>query len=249
MIFSTCTPSKKCSVFGLPCFFSSFIRRHKLLTAPAPEPPSCLTRSFPILRLNLLLNRGGQIALCNTHYGPFMTSSCAFREQEDDPLIDNPPSGTYRPARWAMSGSEIPQWTIPLLRLLPPVLMIYWSASHSRWPRVWICQQVLTTITQGLVEELDGAFARIWLLGPGDLCADCYKAADCTNRDRACTLRRARALYQSRRGISPHSPGGAQDRKIAKGDGSIYTNDVSVMPATQQAMDDGQGLRSFAGYP
>ena len=34
-------------------------------------------------------------------------------------------------------------------------------------------QQVLTTITQGLVDELDGAFARIWLLGPGDLCADC----------------------------------------------------------------------------
>ena len=30
-------------------------------------------------------------------------------------------------------------------------------------------QLVLTTITQGLVDELDGAFARIWLLGPGDL--------------------------------------------------------------------------------
>jgi GAF domain-containing protein len=39
-------------------------------------------------------------------------------------------------------------------------------------------QLVLTTITQGLVEELDAAFARIWLLGPGDLCAECYKAAD-----------------------------------------------------------------------
>ena len=36
-------------------------------------------------------------------------------------------------------------------------------------------QLVLTTITQGLVDELDGAFARIWLLGPGDLCAGCYK--------------------------------------------------------------------------
>lgn len=40
-------------------------------------------------------------------------------------------------------------------------------------------QVVLATITQGLVEELDVAFARIWLLGPGDLCAGCYKAADC----------------------------------------------------------------------
>jgi len=44
-------------------------------------------------------------------------------------------------------------------------------------------QVVLATITQGLVDELDGTFARIWLLGPGDLCADCYKAADCTNQD------------------------------------------------------------------
>ena len=27
-------------------------------------------------------------------------------------------------------------------------------------------QEVLTTITQGLVDGLDAAFARIWLLGP-----------------------------------------------------------------------------------
>lgn len=52
-------------------------------------------------------------------------------------------------------------------------------------------QVVLATITQGLVEELDAAFARIWLLGPGDLCAGCYRAADCTNRDRCLTLKRA----------------------------------------------------------
>ena len=49
-------------------------------------------------------------------------------------------------------------------------------------------QVVLDTITQGLVEEIDAAFARIWLLGPGDLCADCYKAADCLNRSRCLHL-------------------------------------------------------------
>lgn len=29
--------------------------------------------------------------------------------------------------------------------------------------------EVLTAITQGLVDELGAAFARIWLIGPGDL--------------------------------------------------------------------------------
>ncbi|CUS35279.1 hypothetical protein COMA2_20183 [Candidatus Nitrospira nitrificans] len=48
MIFSTCTRSKECRLFGLPCFFSFFIRRHKLLTAPAQEPPSCLTSSLDL---------------------------------------------------------------------------------------------------------------------------------------------------------------------------------------------------------
>jgi hypothetical protein len=33
-------------------------------------------------------------------------------------------------------------------------------------------QVVLVTITQGLLDEFDGAFAGIRLLGPGDLCAD-----------------------------------------------------------------------------
>ena len=50
------------------------------------------------------------------------------------------------------------------------------SQSHDALERITLqmascldLQLVLTTITQGLVDELDGAFARIWLLGPGDL--------------------------------------------------------------------------------
>ncbi|MGZ8381328.1 MAG: hypothetical protein ACXW4C_06800 [Nitrospira sp.] len=61
-------------------------------------------------------------------------------------------------------------------------------------------QEVLTTITQGLVHELDGAFARIWLLGPGDLCADCYKAAECTNRARCLHLEASAGLYSNLNG-------------------------------------------------
>ena len=42
--------------------------------------------------------------------------------------------------------------------------------------------EVLTSITRGLVDELDAVLARIWLVGPGDLCSECYKADSCTNR-------------------------------------------------------------------
>ena len=69
------------------------------------------------------------------------------------------------------------------------------SQSHDALERITLqmascldLQLVLTTITQGLVDELDGAFARIWLLSPGDLCAGCYKAADCMNRYRCLHL-------------------------------------------------------------
>jgi hypothetical protein len=54
---------------------------------------------------------------------------------------------------------------------------------------------VLTTITQGLVDELDAAFARIWLSGQSNLCADCYKAADYTNRARCLHLEASPGLY------------------------------------------------------
>ena len=88
-------------------------------------------------------------------------------------------------------------------------------------------QVVLTTITQGLVDELDGAFARIWLLGPGDLCTDCYKAADCTNRARCLHLEASAGTYTNLDGEYRRIPLGAfKIGKIAQGFGSMYTNDV-----------------------
>ena len=112
-------------------------------------------------------------------------------------------------------------------------------------------QTVLTTITQGLVDELDGAFARIWLLGPGDLCADCYKAADCTNRNRCLHLEASAGLYSNLDGEYRRIPLGAlKIGKIAQGFGSMYTNDIlgdDRLPNKQWMKDN--GLRSFAGYP
>ena len=112
-------------------------------------------------------------------------------------------------------------------------------------------QVVLATITQGLVEELDVAFARIWLLGPGDLCGGCYKAADCTNRNSCLHLEASAGLYTNLDGEYRRIPLGAlKIGKIAQGFGSMYTNDVlgdDRLPNKQWMKDN--GLRSFAGYP
>ena len=112
-------------------------------------------------------------------------------------------------------------------------------------------QLVLTTITQGLVDELDAAFARIWLLGPGDLCADCHKAADCTNRARCLHLEASAGLYTNLNGEYRRIPLGAlKIGKIAQGLGPMQTNDVlgdDRLPNKQWMKDN--GLQSFAGYP
>jgi transcriptional regulator with GAF, ATPase, and Fis domain len=112
-------------------------------------------------------------------------------------------------------------------------------------------QVVLTTITQGLVSELDAAFARIWLLGPGDLCRECHKASDCSNRERCLHLMASAGLYTNLNGEYRRIPLGAlKIGKIAQGHGALYTNDVlgdARLPNKQWLQDN--CLRSFAGYP
>ena len=110
---------------------------------------------------------------------------------------------------------------------------------------------VLTTITQGLVDELEAAFARIWLLGPGDLCAECHKAADCANRVRCLHLEASAGLYTNLNGEYRRIPLGAlKIGKIAQGSGAIFTNDAlgdDRLPNKPWIKEN--GLRSFAGYP
>ena len=112
-------------------------------------------------------------------------------------------------------------------------------------------QEVLTTITQGLVDELDAAFARIWLLGPGDLCAECFKAADCANRERCLHLKASAGLHTNLNGEYRRVPLGAlKIGRIAQGWGPMSTNDVlgdDRLPNKQWMREN--SLRSFAGYP
>ena len=86
---------------------------------------------------------------------------------------------------------------------------------------------VLATITQGLVQEFHAAFARLWLLGPGDLCTACSQAADCANRARCLHLKASAGLYTNLNGTFRRVPlGVAKIGYIALGWGPTLTNDT-----------------------
>jgi transcriptional regulator with GAF, ATPase, and Fis domain len=110
---------------------------------------------------------------------------------------------------------------------------------------------VLATITQGLVEEFHAAFARIWLLGPGDLCAACYQAADCANRERCLHLKASAGLYTNLNGEYRRVPlGVTKVGCMAVGEGPTYTNDTLAddrLPNKPWLRE--HGLIAFAGYP
>jgi len=112
-------------------------------------------------------------------------------------------------------------------------------------------EDVLATITHGLVQEFHAAFARIWLLGPGDLCTACSMAAACANRARCLHLKASAGIYTNLNGAYRRVPlGVAQIGHIALGWEPTYTNDTL---ADDRLPDKpwlrANGLVSFAGYP
>ncbi len=112
-------------------------------------------------------------------------------------------------------------------------------------------KEVLTSITEGLVEDLEAAFARIWLLGPGDLCAVCHKADVCEDQSRCLHLKASAGMYTAIDGEYRRVPLGAMKiGRIAQGWGPVWTNDVlgdERLPNKVWLRE--QGLRAFAGYP
>src|SRR4051812_45267472 len=69
--------------------------------------------------------------------------------------------------------------------------------------------EVLSEITRGLVDELDAALARIWLLGPGDLCEECIRAPHCANRTTCLHLVASAGLSERLEGTYRRVPLGA----------------------------------------
>ncbi len=110
---------------------------------------------------------------------------------------------------------------------------------------------MLQSCAEALVRYLDAAFARVWLLGPGDLCGDCHKIALCADRERCLHLEASAGLYRNLNGEYRRIPLGAlKIGKIAQGRGAMATNDVlgdDRLPNKSWMKEN--GLQSFAGYP
>jgi formate hydrogenlyase transcriptional activator len=112
-------------------------------------------------------------------------------------------------------------------------------------------QDVLTAVTEGLVMEMDGAFARIWLVGPGDICYKCLKVDLCPSRLPCLHLKASSGLSTNLDGEYRRVPIGAMKIGLIAHLGQpLYTNEVmndDRLPNKQWLLDN--ALRSFAGYP
>ncbi|HET9846585.1 MAG TPA: PAS domain S-box protein, partial [Nitrospira sp.] len=86
---------------------------------------------------------------------------------------------------------------------------------------------LLQRCTDAAVEHLGAAFTRVWLLEPGDLCADCQKASACHDRTMCLHLHASSGLSTNLNGEYRRVPLGAlKIGRIAQGDGTLFTNDV-----------------------
>ncbi len=110
---------------------------------------------------------------------------------------------------------------------------------------------VLSSITRGLVDDFDAAFARIWLVRPGDLCEVCHKADLCMNRQSCLHLTASAGMYTSTNGEHRRIPIGAlKIGGIAADGGSLSTNDLmndERVPNKSWLREN--DLHSFAGHP
>lgn len=95
------------------------------------------------------------------------------------------------------------------------------------------------------------ALTRIWLLKPGDLCHECYKADRCADHTACLHLHASAGLSTNLNGEYRRVPLGAlKIGRIAQGAGAMITNDIlqdDRLPNKEWMKE--HGLRSFAGYP
>ncbi|MDH5668091.1 MAG: PAS domain S-box protein [Nitrospira sp.] len=110
---------------------------------------------------------------------------------------------------------------------------------------------MLQDCTRALLDRLDAALVRIWLIKPGDLCDRCHHQTSCTARIHCLHLMASSGLSESlddthrRLPIGTHSIG-----RIAEERKPLITNDVlSDDRVPNKAWILGNGLQSFAGYP
>jgi transcriptional regulator with GAF, ATPase, and Fis domain len=111
--------------------------------------------------------------------------------------------------------------------------------------------EVLTTISQGLVDELGAAFARIWLLGNGDLCNECFKVSSCQNRETCLHLEASAGMYTDLNGEFRRVPLGVTPiGRIANDNKPIFSADLD----DDNRFPDQEWIKinefcCYAGYP
>jgi transcriptional regulator with GAF, ATPase, and Fis domain len=112
-------------------------------------------------------------------------------------------------------------------------------------------REVLAEVTRGLVEDLNAALARIWLFGPGDLCAECIQAPHCPNRASCLHLVASAGISERLDGAYRRIPKGAlKVGSIAETCRPVCTNDLLEDPRiADKEWVQREGLRSFAAYP
>ena len=110
---------------------------------------------------------------------------------------------------------------------------------------------LLSEISQGLVQDLGAALARIWLIRPGDLCAGCAQAPHCPNQTTCLHLVASAGLSERLDGEYRRVPlGTLKIGRIAESRQPVQTNDLVADPRIRdKEWVRREGLRSFAGYP
>jgi len=111
--------------------------------------------------------------------------------------------------------------------------------------------ELLSEITRSLVQELDAALARIWLIRPGDLCATCSMASECRNRTKCLHLVASAGLSERLDGTHRRVPlGTLKIGRIAESRQPVLTNDLHGDPRiADKEWVRREHLRAFAGYP
>ena len=111
-------------------------------------------------------------------------------------------------------------------------------------------EEVLDTIAKGLVKAFKASFARIWVLGDGDLCDECRYAELCTERAKCLHLKVSAGRYARNVEYLRIPLGALKVGKIASQGKPAITNDI---PSDGDLHDAEwllkEGIRSFAGFP
>jgi transcriptional regulator with GAF, ATPase, and Fis domain len=118
---------------------------------------------------------------------------------------------------------------------------------------------VLKMIVEGLVEKAGIALARIWLIGPGDICATCPMGGECPSRVRCLHLAASAGHSQVDRtewtgieGVFRRIPLGVRKIGLVGASGNSFLIEDAVLRPELTAEPEWirrEGIHGFAGHP